>query len=129
MKIDYQGANAKLPNADAIKRYMQSGKAPSHAGEFETSFAMAAFPQRVHWEGVDYARIKPLLHIKDPASAAQEEEFAREAKLTGTHMLREALNWSLSVNRRTTGRNSRWATDDPTPGSESSRMIEFLGLG
>ena len=69
---------------EIIKRYMQSGKAPGHAGEFETSFAMAAFPQRVHWEGVDYARIKPLLHIKDPASAAQEEEFAREAKLATT---------------------------------------------
>src|SRR6266404_8389963 len=48
---------------EIIKRYMQSGKAPGHAAEFETSFAMAAFPERIHWEGVDYARIKPLLHI------------------------------------------------------------------
>jgi creatinine amidohydrolase len=83
---------------EIIKRYMQSGKAPGHAGEFETSFAMAAFPQRVHWEGVDYARIKPLLHIKDPASAAQEEEFAREAKLAttakGEAMVGVAVKWT-----------------------------------
>ena len=110
--------------------HAKRGKAPGQREKFETSFAMAAFPQRVHWEGVDYARIGPLLHIKDPASAAQEEEFAREAKLattakgeamvgiavkwtaerlrqlatsvgTGTHVLREALNWSLSLDRRT----------------------------
>jgi len=83
---------------EVVKRYMQSGKAPGHAAEFETSFAMAAFPQRVHWEGVDYARIKPLLHIKDPASAAQEEEFAREAKLAttakGEAMIGIAVRWT-----------------------------------
>jgi creatinine amidohydrolase len=83
---------------EIIKRYMQSGKAPGHAAEFETSFAMAAFPQRVHWEGVDYARIKPLLHIKDPASATQEEEFAREAKLAttakGEAMIGIAVKWT-----------------------------------
>jgi creatinine amidohydrolase len=83
---------------EVVKRYMQSGKAPGHAAEFETSFAMAAFPERVHWEGVDYARIKPLLHIKDPASAAQEEEFAREAKLAttakGEAMIGIAVRWT-----------------------------------
>jgi creatinine amidohydrolase/Fe(II)-dependent formamide hydrolase-like protein len=84
--------------ADIIKRYMQSGKAPGHAAEFETSFAMAAFPQRIHWEGVDYARIKPLLHINDPASAKQEEEFASEAKLVttakGEAMIGIAVRWT-----------------------------------
>jgi len=83
---------------EIIKRHMQSGKAPGHAGEFETSFAMAAFPERIHWEGVDYARIKPLLHINDPASAAQEEEFAREAKLASTAkgeaMIGIAVKWT-----------------------------------
>jgi hypothetical protein len=47
---------------------------------------------------VDYARIKPLLHIKDPASAAQEEEFAREAKLAttakGEAMVGIAVKWT-----------------------------------
>jgi len=69
---------------EIVKKYMASGKAPGHAGEFETSFAMAAFPERIHWESVDYQKIKPLLHIKDPQSAAQEEQFARDAKLAAT---------------------------------------------
>src|SRR6266542_2362040 len=81
-----------------VKKYMASGKAPGHAAEFETSFAMAAFPERIHWEGVDYQKIKPLLHIKDPASAKQEEEFAREAKLAttakGEAMIQIAVNWA-----------------------------------
>ena len=83
---------------EITKRYMQSGKAPGHAAEFETSFAMAAFPERIHWEGVDYARIKPLLRIKDPASAVQKEEFAREARLAttakGEAMIGIAVKWT-----------------------------------
>src|SRR5437763_7596171 len=83
---------------EIVKKYMTSGKAPGHAGEFETSFAMAAFPQRIHWEGVDYAKIKPLLHIKDPQSAQQEEEFARDAKLAttakGEAMIDIAVKWT-----------------------------------
>ena len=46
---------------------------------------------------MDYAKIKPYLNIKDPASARQEEEFAREAKLAtpakGEAMLQIAVNW------------------------------------
>jgi creatinine amidohydrolase len=79
------------------KRYMESGQAPGHAGEFETSFAMAAFPQRVHWEGVDYEKAKAHLHIKDPASAKQEEQFAKDAKLAtsakGEAMIAIAVKW------------------------------------
>jgi creatinine amidohydrolase len=74
---------------EIIKKYMQSGKAPGHAGEFETSFAMAAFPERIHWEGVDYEKAKTQVHIKDPVSAKQEEEFAHEAKL---HADRKAIS-------------------------------------
>src|SRR5438094_3219348 len=92
---------------EIVKKYMASGKAPGHAGEFETSFAMAAFPQRVHWEGVDYAKIKPLLHIKDPQSAAQEEEFARDAKLAttaqGDAMIQIAVDWTAGQLRRLIG--------------------------
>ena len=81
-----------------VKKYMESGKAPGHAGEFETSFAMAAFPQRIHWEGVDYAKAKRLLHIKDPQSAVQEEEFASEAKMAspakGEAMIDIAVKWT-----------------------------------
>lgn len=83
---------------EIVKKYMVSGKAPGHAAEFETSFAMAAFPERIHWEGVDYDKIKPHLHIKDPKSAIQEEEFAREAKLAtaakGQAMIDIAVKWT-----------------------------------
>ena len=83
---------------EIVKKYMVSGKAPGHAAEFETSFAMAAFPERVRWEGVDYAKIKPHLNIKDPKSAVQEEEFAREARLAttakGEAMIDIAVKWT-----------------------------------
>jgi creatinine amidohydrolase len=79
------------------KKYMESGQAPGHAGEFETSFAMAAFPERIHWEGVDYEKAKSSLHIKDPASAKQEEQFAKDAKLASTAkgeaMIAIAVKW------------------------------------
>jgi creatinine amidohydrolase len=82
---------------EIIGKYMESNKAPGHAAEFETSFAMAAFPERIHWEGVDYQKIKGSLDIKSPASAKQEEEFAREARLAttakGEAMMTIAVEW------------------------------------
>jgi creatinine amidohydrolase len=89
---------------EIVKKYMESGKAPGHAGEFETSFAMAAFPERIHWEGVDYQKIKPLLHIKDPKSAADEEQFAKEAKMAttakGEAMIDIAVKWTANRMRQ-----------------------------
>ena len=86
------------------KKYMESGQAPGHAGEFETSFAMAAFPERVHWEGVDYEKAKPHLHIQDPASAKQEEQFYKDAKLASTAkgeaMIGIAVKWVAEQLRR-----------------------------
>jgi creatinine amidohydrolase len=86
------------------KKYMESGVAPGHAGEFETSFAMAAFPERVHWEGVDYEKAKSRLHILDPASAKQEEQFAKDAKLASTvkgeAMIDIAVKWVAEQLRR-----------------------------
>lgn len=69
---------------EIIRKYMESGKAPGHAAEFETSFAMAAFPERIHWEGVDYQKMKGKFGIKDAAAEKQDEEFAKEAKLAST---------------------------------------------
>ena len=69
---------------DIVKKYMASGRAPGHAGEFETSFAMAAFPERVRWEGVDYAKVKGRLNIKEPQSAVDDEQFHNDAKLSAT---------------------------------------------
>ena len=89
---------------DTIKKYMESGSAPGHAGEFETSFAMAAFPERVRWEGVDYDKVKDRLNIKDPKSAQQEEGFARDAKLAATSkgeaMISMAVTWTADVLRQ-----------------------------
>jgi creatinine amidohydrolase len=89
---------------ETVKKYMASGSAPGHAGEFETSFAMAAFPQRVRWEGVDYDKVKGGLNIKDPKSAQQEEEFARDAKLAttakGEAMISMAVTWTADVVRQ-----------------------------
>lgn len=82
---------------EIIKKHMESGTAPGHAAEFETSFAMAAFPERIHWEGVDYEKVKPHLGIKDPASARQDERYHKEAKLASTAkgeaMITIAVNW------------------------------------
>jgi creatinine amidohydrolase len=89
---------------ETVKTYMASGEAPGHAGEFETSFAMAAFPQRVRWEGVDYDKVKDRLNIQDPRSAQQEERFARDAKLASTEkgeaMITIAVNWTADVLRQ-----------------------------
>jgi creatinine amidohydrolase len=82
---------------EIIKKYMESNKAPAHAAEFETSFALAAFPARVHWEGVDYAKAKARLNIKSPVSAQEDEQFHHEAKLAaawkGEAMIRLAVEW------------------------------------
>lgn len=37
-----------------VEEHMESGDCPAHAAEFETSVALAAFPENVHWQGVDY---------------------------------------------------------------------------
>lgn len=85
-------------NRQIITKHMESGVAPGHAAEFETSFAMAAFPERIHWEGVDYAKAKPGLGIKDPKSAVQDEQFAKEAHLAATAkgeaMIDIAVKWT-----------------------------------
>ena len=82
---------------EIIARYMESRRAPGHAAEFETSFALAAFPERVHWDGVDYDAVKLTLGIRDPDSAAEEEQFAKDAKLAtaakGEAMIGIAVEW------------------------------------
>lgn len=69
---------------EIVTKYMESGVAPGHAAEFETSFAMAAFPDHIHWEGVDYQKAKPGLGIKTKEAAEQDEQFAKQAKLAAT---------------------------------------------
>ena len=82
---------------ETIARYMKGGKVPGHAGEFETSFAMAAFPWRVHWEGVDYERMKGKFGIKTAEAAAQDEDFHKDAANASTEkgeaMITAAVRW------------------------------------
>ena len=82
---------------EIIEKYMESKRVPGHAAEFETSFALAAFPERVRWDGVDYDAVKSKLGIKDPDSAAEEEQFAKDAKLAtaskGEAMIEIAVEW------------------------------------
>lgn len=82
---------------EIIRKYMESGKAPGHASEFEVSFAMAAFPERIHWEDVDYEKAKANLHIRTPEAAKADEQFAKEARLASTAkgeaMIQIAITW------------------------------------
>jgi creatinine amidohydrolase/Fe(II)-dependent formamide hydrolase-like protein len=78
-------------------KYMQTGleKVPGHSGEFETSFALAAFPQRVHREGVDYEKLK--LQLKDPQDAKDDRSFYYDSLLAssekGEALIRIAVDW------------------------------------
>ena len=82
---------------DLVKQQMESGDCPAHAAEFETSFAMAAFPENVHWEGVDYekAGIKITKNLnyapRDPVYAKAAVDYATAQK--GRVMAHAAIDW------------------------------------
>jgi creatinine amidohydrolase/Fe(II)-dependent formamide hydrolase-like protein len=81
---------------ELIAAQMTSGNCPGHASEFETSFALAAFPERVEWEGVDYDRAR--LTISIPDRARQDRAFHEDAKLAsaakGAVMIEAAVMWT-----------------------------------
>ena len=83
---------------ELIAAQMTSGNCPGHASEFETSFALAAFPERVEWEGVDYDRAR--LTISIPERAKQDRAFHEEAKLAtaakGAAMIDAAVTWTIA---------------------------------
>jgi len=85
-----------------VAKYMDSGNCPGHASEFETSFALAAFPSHVHWEGDDYGRAR--LTISSPEQAQQDRQFHQEARLAtaekGRAMIDIAVNWLAERMRR-----------------------------
>jgi creatinine amidohydrolase len=82
---------------EATRKCMQTGleKVPGHAGEFETSIALAAFPERVHREGVDYGKVK--LDLKDAEDAKNDREFYYDSLLAssekGEVLIRLAVDW------------------------------------
>ena len=62
---------------EMVKQHMESGECPAHAAEFETSIALAAFPENVHWEGVDYQ--KANLKIQNPSYAPRDPAYFQAA--------------------------------------------------
>jgi creatinine amidohydrolase len=82
---------------DEVKRLMETGleAVPGHSGEFETSVALAAFPERVHREGVDYEKLK--LALKDPEDARNDRKFYYDSLLAraekGEVLIRIAVDW------------------------------------
>jgi creatinine amidohydrolase len=82
---------------DEVKRIMQSGleNVPGHSAEFETSFALAAFPERVHREGVDYEKVH--LALKDPEDLKNDRTWYYNSLLAtpekGERLIRIAVDW------------------------------------
>jgi creatinine amidohydrolase len=83
---------------ELVKATMESGKMPAHAAEFETSFAMAAFPENVRWLGVDYDRAgivirrPPGYEVEDPVAHREAKTLATGAK--GRAMVDAAIGWT-----------------------------------
>jgi creatinine amidohydrolase len=83
--------------AENAGRFMESGmsRVPGHSAEFETSFALAAFPERVRREGVDYSKLK--LQLKDPKDAEEDAAYYRESQLAtaekGEALIRIAVDY------------------------------------
>jgi len=100
----YWDAFAEGANREEARKYMESGveNIPGHSAEFETSFALAAFPERIHRDGVDYEKVK--LNLKDPKDAADDRRYyydslkARAEK--GEAMIRIAVDWVAGRIRR-----------------------------
>ncbi len=77
--------------------YMESGMAmiPGHSAEFETSFALAAFPERVHRVGVDYSKVK--LNLKSVKDADDDRMYYSDSLLAtaekGEALIGIAVDW------------------------------------
>ena len=80
--------------ADRAKEFVESGNVPSHASEFETSIALAAFPERIRYQGVDHDRAQ--LSLDDQQRAWDKATF-EESKLAtaekGERIIAHAVNW------------------------------------
>ena len=73
-------------------------KVPGHSGEFETSFALAAFPERVHREGVDYEKVH--LQLKSADDLKSDRTFYYDSLLAtaekGERLIRIAVDWTAA---------------------------------
>jgi creatinine amidohydrolase/Fe(II)-dependent formamide hydrolase-like protein len=88
---------------------MQTGMAmiPAHSAEFETSFALAAFPERVHREGVDYSKVK--LNLKSAKDTDDDRKYYNDSLLAtaakGEAFLRIAVDWVANKMRQMIGQS------------------------
>ncbi|MHB9028682.1 MAG: creatininase family protein [Candidatus Latescibacterota bacterium] len=80
--------------ADRRKEFVDSGVIPGHAAEFETAIALAAFPDRVRYTGVDYDKVK--LNLSE-AETKRDRTFFNESKLAtaeeGERIIAHSVNW------------------------------------
>jgi creatinine amidohydrolase len=81
---------------ELVKKVLESGECPAHAAEFETSFAMAAFPENIHWEGVDYEKANLQIQSeryrpRDPVYFRAGRDLATPKK--GRVMADAAIDW------------------------------------
>jgi creatinine amidohydrolase len=89
--------------------FMQTGMAmiPAHSAEFETSFALAAFPERVHREGVDYSKVK--LNLKSAKDTDDDRKYYNDSLLAtaakGEAFLRIAVDWVANKMRQMIGQS------------------------
>jgi creatinine amidohydrolase/Fe(II)-dependent formamide hydrolase-like protein len=93
----YWDAFASGAAREEAKKYMETGleNIPGHSAEFETSFALAGFPQRVHRDGVDYEKVN--LKLRDPKDAADDRRYYSESLKgraeKGEALIRLAVDW------------------------------------
>jgi creatinine amidohydrolase len=89
---------------EAVQQLMETGleNVPGHSGEFETSFALAAFPERVHRAGVDYEKVR--LGLKDAEDAKSDRRYyydsLRATPEKGEALIRLAVDWVVARLRR-----------------------------
>ncbi|MFH1570051.1 MAG: creatininase family protein [Gemmatimonadota bacterium] len=81
---------------ELVQQVLESGDCPAHAAEFETSFALGAFPENVHWEGVDYDAERfeirnEQYRERDPVYARAARDLATPRK--GRVMADTAIEW------------------------------------
>ena len=79
-----------------VAEHLESGDCPANAAEFETSVALAAFPENAHWEGVDYDA--ETFDIQSESYREQDPRYARAARdLATPHkgrlMIDTAVEW------------------------------------
>jgi creatinine amidohydrolase len=94
MRLEFHSYWEAYP-PEMVSRLLVTGECPGHAGEFETSTALALFPQLVHDTDEPYPAGE--IHIRDERRAEDDRRFFEGAKHasreTGQEFLRVAVDW------------------------------------